>query len=59
MFFYKKHRHSKKKNKNKEKCYNTSGCLKEKKRFGLTASEMTDLVCSMIDKPKIPIEFIN
>jgi len=57
MFFYKKHRH--KKHKNKGKCYNTSGCTKEKKRFGLTSAEMDGLVLQMICKPKIPIESVN
>lgn len=54
MYFYKKHRH--KKHKNKGKCNNTSNCLKGKKRFGLTVAEMDCLVAHMICKPKIPIE---
>ena len=56
MFFYKK-RH--KKHKNKGKCHNTSGCIKEKKRFGLTSAEMDELVLQMICKPRIPIESVN
>jgi hypothetical protein len=56
MFFYKK-RH--KKHKNKGKCCNKSGCMKEKKRFGLTSVEMDNLVLQMICKPKIPIESVN
>jgi len=57
MYFYKKHRH--KKHKGKGKCCNTSGCLKEKKRFGLTTAEMDCLVMQMICKPRIPIESIK
>lgn len=57
MFFYKKKKH--KKHKNKGKCYNTSGCIKDKKRFGLSSSEMDSLVLQMICKPKIPIESIK
>lgn len=53
MFFYKS-RHKKHK-KNKGKCYDTSGCTKSKKRFGLTSEEMNSLVSHMVDKPKIPI----
>ena len=49
MFFYKKKKHKKHKNKG-------SGCIKEKKRFGLTNSEMDNLLLQMICKPKIPIE---
>ena len=56
MFFYKK-RH--KKHKNKGKCYNVSGSIKEKKRFGLTTAEMDCLILQMICKPKIPIESVN
>ena len=59
MFFYKKHRHKGKNKKNKGKCYDTSNCIKEKKRFGLTTAEMSELVFNMMQKPKIPIEFIN
>jgi hypothetical protein len=55
MFFKKKHKHKK----NKGKCYNTSGCMKTKKRFGLTSAEMDGLLLQMICKPKIPIEFIT
>ena len=58
MYFYRKHKRGKKK-KNKGKCIDTSGCMKSKKRFGLTADEMNGLVSHMIGKPKIPIEFIN
>jgi len=58
MFFYKKHRHKKHKN-NKGKCFDVSGCLKTKKRFGLTNIEMNDLLSQMIDKPKIPIVFVK
>lgn len=58
MMFFKRKKHSKHK-KNKGKSYNTSGCFKEKKRFGLTTSEMEGLISQMIGKPKIPIEFIN
>jgi hypothetical protein len=57
MFFYKKHKH--KKHKNKGKCYNMSGGAKEKKRFGLTSTEMDELMLQMICKPKIPIESVN
>lgn len=57
MMFFKRKKHSK--HKNKGKSYNTSGCFKEKKRFGLTSSEMEGLISQMIEKPKIPIEFIN
>jgi hypothetical protein len=53
MFFYKKKKH--KKHKNSGKCYDTSGCFKSKKRFGLTPEEMEDLTLTMICKPKIPI----
>ena len=53
MFFYKKKKH--KKHKNSGKCYNTSGCMKTKKRFGLTGEEMESLISQMVDKPKIPI----
>lgn len=53
MFFYKKHKHRHKNN--KERCINMSGNLKVKKRFGLTPTEMNDLLFQMIDKPKIPI----
>ena len=53
MFFYKKHRH--KKHKNKGKCVDMSGCMKTKKRFGLTANEMDELILQMALKPKIPI----
>ena len=53
MFFYKKKKH--KKHKNTGKCYDTSGCFKSKKRFGLTPEEMEDLTLTMICKPKIPI----
>lgn len=56
MFFYKK-RH--KKHKNKGKCCNKSGCMKEKKRFGLTSVEMDNLVLQMICKSRIPIESVN
>lgn len=53
MFFYKKKKH--KKHKNSDKCYNTSGSKKEKKRFGLTGEEMDSLINQMVGKPKIPI----
>lgn len=56
MFFYKK-KH--KKHKNKGKCTNKSGCIKEKKRFGLTPAEMDGLVLQMVCKSKIPIENIK
>jgi hypothetical protein len=56
MFFYKK-KH--KKHKNKGKCTNKSGCIKEKKRFGLTPAEMDGLVLQMVCKSKIPIEKIK
>jgi hypothetical protein len=54
MYFKSRHKH-KKKNKGGGKCINTSGCLKQKKRFGLTPEEMTSLVSGLIEKPKIPI----
>lgn len=57
MFFSKKKKH--KKHKNKGNCYNTSGSMKEKKRFGLTNAEMDGLILQMICKPKIPIESVN
>ena len=57
MFFYKKKKH--KKHKTKGLCYNTSGSKKEKKRFGLTSSEMDGLVLQMICKSRIPIESVN
>ena len=53
MFFYKKKKH--KKHKSSGKCYNTSGCIKSKKRFGLTGDEMESLISQMVGKPKIPI----
>ncbi len=56
MFFYKKHRHKKHKNKGSSI---SSGKIKEKKRFGLTKDEMNELMSQMILKPKIPIKDIN
>jgi hypothetical protein len=55
MFFYKK-KHKRRKG-NKGKCIDTSGCLKSKtkKRFGLSAEEMSTLVYQLVEKPKIPI----
>ena len=53
MYF--KSRHKRKKKNKGGKCIDTSGCLKQKKRFGLTAEEMTSLVSGLIEKPKIPI----
>jgi hypothetical protein len=53
MFFYKKKKH--KKHKNSGKCYNTSSCIKSKKRFGLTGDEMESLISQMVGKSRIPI----
>ena len=53
MFFFKKKKH--KKHKNSGKCYDTSGCKKSKKRFGLTGEEMNCLISQMVEKSRIPI----
>jgi len=55
FFFRKKH----KKHKNKSNSNFSCNKIKEKKRFGLTSSEMDDLLLQMMIKPKIPIEHIN
>lgn len=57
FFYYKKKKHKKHGKKSGGKCYNTSGCLKDKKRFGLTQIEMDNLMSQLRDKPKIFIEF--
>ncbi len=54
FFFFRKRKHKKK---NKTKSFGPKS--KEKKRFGLTANEMDELIFQMAEKPKIPIVFIK